>query len=161
MVLFRPSTPWDEPQALQTRPAQGPLSPRATAFSRNHKTTRGGSQVQETHVTGAQPELCDSLPKNNYNWGSRCLWGEAKNILLWDSISLASASRRHTALISALCLPHMCSAVATHTLCSPTCFVPLIPRYTSHSQKAGVHSVTITSYPQSTYLGQRASLHGC
>lgn len=79
---LRPSTPWDEPQALQTCPAQGPLSPRATAFSRNHKTTRGSSQVQETHSLPARPEPCDSLLKDKYNWGSHCLWREAKNIFL-------------------------------------------------------------------------------
>lgn len=120
------STPWDEPQALQTCPAQWPLSPRAIAFSRNHKPTRAGSQEQE----------------------SRCLtwpvWFPAKGQLqLGFSLSLGR-SKKHISVgqyltgnlfMQAHC-PHLCSvpptrkcsAVATHTLCSPTLLCSTHPK---------------------------------
>lgn len=97
-----------------------------------------------TNVTGAPPELCNSLPRNMHfqERGEKHVSG--------GSFSLASFSCRHTTLIPAPCHSmYSCSAVATHTFCSLTlCLAPLIPPLcipTWESWRAP--SVTTTSHP--------------
>jgi len=118
-VPSRPSTPQDRSRALQTCPAPGPPSHKPHSIqqeSQNHwgRFTSAGN----TNVTGARPELCDSLPRNKHNHSSCCAQGRREKHT--SAGQLLSYKVFRQTLFLAPCHPtHGCSAVATHT--------PLLP----------------------------------
>lgn len=116
-ILSDPALHWDEPQALQICPAQGPLSSRATAFSRNQKTITGGSQVQETHRCSTWAVWFPA--KGQVQLRFSLSLGRSKKLI---SVGQYLTSKLFTDTLpsSLLCTPHTCSAVATHSACSPT-----------------------------------------
>lgn len=112
------------------------------------------------HATAAQPEPCDSLPKDKSSWGSHCLWGEAKNLSVGQYLSSKLFKQTHCPCLCFVPPTQVCSAVASHKLCCPTLpcsthpTIHILPMKSMCALRHHHHT------PQTTYLGQRGSLYG-